>query len=206
MTGFATSAKSKSSKRIHWLQTIILAQGKPQQQSDLVYKAVQNQVMINHIIVWDTSASTLRNNAAAKAKGIILKLFEQAYLNRQRVGLLEFSADQVSVITPCQRVNRDLIVPKVSLLAIGGNTPVTQALIEAGIMLKKAQKNQPNALSKLTLITDGYFKQLPSKPPFNAELIIIDINQRNVNVGICNALAEHWDAQIIKSDKLTKLE
>ena len=202
MQGYAANGKDNTSKKIHWLQTMINAQGKPQRHSDFVYKSLQNQMMTNHVIVWDTSASTLRNKAASKAKGIILKLFEQAYINRQRIGLLEFSADKVSVVMPCQRVNRDLIVPKVSLLEIGGNTPVTSALLEAGLMLKQAQKNQPNALAKLTLITDGLFKELPVKPDFNAEFVIIDINRSNLKIGACDVLATAWGAQLINSTDL----
>ena len=195
--GIETTAKiNQKSNKINWLRTIINVKDKPTKKSDLVYKSVHSQVLINHVVIWDTSASTLRHRAAAKAKGVILKLFEQAYLNRQRMGLLEFSADQVKVITPCQRVNRELIVPKVSSLAIGGNTPIDRALVEAEKMLRHARINTPNALSKLTLVTDGYFKSLPEKPGINAELTIIDINQANIKIGMCEALANHWEAEL----------
>ena len=198
----ATIKRDNSSNNINWLQTIIHKQGKPEKLTDLVYKGVQNQASVNQVIIWDTSASTLRNQAAAKAKGIILKLFEQAYLNRQRIGLLEFSADNVRVITLCQRVNREFVTEAVTALSVGGNTPIDRALLEAGHMLKQAQNNQPDALSKIVLITDGFFKTLPERPKLNADIVIVDINQRRVKIGHCEALSKSWNAELIHSQDL----
>ncbi len=152
----------------------------------------------NTVVLWDTSASTLRDKAASKAKGIVLALFEQAYTRRERIGLLEFSADEVRVVTACQRVNRELITPTISKLAIGGNTPIDRAIIEAGNMLKLAQNNQPNAMSKLILITDGYFKILPAKPEFDAQVTVIDIDLGAIRIGQCEKLADVWQAQLIQ--------
>ena len=180
------------------MQTLIQNKGRPQKPADLVYKRLVNQVQTNTVILWDSSASTLRNKAASKAKGIVLALFEQAYTRRERIGLLEFSADEVRVVTPCQRVNRELITATISRLAIGGNTPIDRAITEAGTMLKLAQNNQPHALSKLTLITDGYFKRLPVKPEFDAEITIIDIDRGAVKIGQCEKLAQLWTAELIR--------
>ena len=184
------------------MQTLIQNRGKPQMPADLVYERLVNQVPTNTVVLWDTSASTLRNKAASKAKGIVLALFEQAYTRRERIGLLEFSADEVRVVTPCQRVNRELITPSISKLTIGGNTPIDRAIIEAGTMLKLAQNNQPSTRSKLILITDGYFKVVPAKPNFEAEFMVIDVNQSIVTTSQCTSLAWLWGAQLIQARDL----
>ncbi len=170
----------------------------------MVYRRLVNQVPTNTVIVWDTSASTLRNQAASTAKGIVLALLEQAYTRRERIGLLEFSADEVRVVTPCQRVNREFITPTITKLAIGGNTPIDRAIIEAGTMLKLAQNNQPHALSKLILITDGCFKTLPAKPEFDAAITIMDIDRGAVKIGQCEKLAQLWAAELIHMYELQK--
>jgi magnesium chelatase subunit D len=88
------------------------------------------------------------------AKGAVLSLLEDAYKNRDRIGLVAFRGDNADVLLPLSR-SVELAYQRLSDIPTGGRTPLALGLEKGRQMLERERKKRRDILPMMMLISDG---------------------------------------------------
>ncbi|WP_243668836.1 VWA domain-containing protein [Methanoculleus chikugoensis] len=91
------------------------------------------------------------------AKGAVLSLLEDAYKNRDRIGLVAFRGDDADVLLPPLSRSVELAYQRLSDIPTGGRTPPLALGLEKGglQMLERERKKRRDILPMMMLISDG---------------------------------------------------
>lgn len=149
-----------------------------------------------HCVLLDMSASMLRGEKLALAKGCLLALTESFYRRREHLAVIGFSGTEARLLqAPAKAAafNADWIRP----LRGGGATPVASAMQLAERLLQRARSASSGQLLSVWLLTDGRFAALPARPRLADSCQIIDFETEAVALQRCRRLAQDWDAQWI---------
>ncbi len=182
----------KASTSVNWFATLVrnFGQWPPQH---LRFKKSKSGQAVLHIVLLDTSASTLQNQLFANAKAAILSIADQAYLAREQLTVLGFGNDIVEVLLAKKRAPKALREFLDNIPAAGG-TPLRKALLQT-LDYQKQQFRQTPALQMHTyLITDGRTTQSFSDIALLGDVVVIDIEQAQVKRGKARQIAESLSA------------
>ncbi|MGB1257678.1 MAG: AAA family ATPase, partial [Thiolinea sp.] len=94
------------SGRVNWFGTLV---GSLETKNlKLHYHPPKTGRAVLHLILLDTSASVLTQQAFAKAKGVIMNIAREAYLLRERLSILGFGNQQVQTLLPPVRAPKQV--------------------------------------------------------------------------------------------------
>ena len=162
------------------------------------------------VFVVDASWSMAVTRRMRAARGAILGLLGDAYLRRDRVGLVTFRGQRAAsrleptgAVALARRALRDL--------PVGGKTPLAAALIEASRMFRREALRRPGARALMVLLTDGAANvSVGQAPPLEEawyaadrlraagiRSVVIDAEQPHRDRGLARALADHLNAPAI---------
>ena len=174
---FQTFASNLGAWPLRWLRHRKVNSGRPQL----------------HLILLDTSASTLKNNRFADAKAAIINIAEQAYLAREQLTILGFGNQRVQTLLTRKRAPRALRRLLDSIDA-GGGTPLLEVIEQARRYQRNLRRAQPSLQVRNYLITDGKSAlALQDLTPIG-ETILIDIEESRVKRGRGVEIASALDA------------
>lgn len=179
-------------QRMDWVRTLASKGAQALAAEHFRYRRHAAGSAVVHLVLIDMSASMLRTGKLARAKGCLLALMQQAYRDREHIGVISFGgqgADWLARPGKAQAFNENWIAP----LGGSGGTP-----LEAGLQLLVPAMQKTDRLPHVWLLTDGRFAQLPEKPPGMARCTIVDLELDELRLQRCQALAEHWQAQCIR--------
>lgn len=160
-----------------------------------------------HLILLDTSASTLAQGVFAKAKGVILDIAQRAYLAREHLLILGFGQDQVSAILPKVRAPKE-IAELLDNLTAGGGTPFRIAIEKAQRYLTQQHQQFPDLWSQTYILTDGRTQaDVSAFSPDGAnaipgECLLIDTEQAPIKRGRGQEIAEQIGADYLLLNSL----
>ncbi|MDO9540215.1 MAG: magnesium chelatase subunit D family protein [Methanocalculus sp.] len=106
------------------------------------------------VFIVDASGSMGAKERMEAAKGAILSLLEDAYVNRDRVGLVAFRGDSADVLLPLSR-SPDLAYRQLTDLPTGGRTPLASGLMKGMELLQRERTKKREILPMMMLISDG---------------------------------------------------
>jgi magnesium chelatase subunit D len=106
------------------------------------------------VFVVDASGSMGAEERMESAKGAILSLLEDAYVNRDRIGLVAFRGNSAEVLLPLSR-SPELAYNKLSDLPTGGRTPLASGMLKALEVLQREKTKKRDILPMMVLISDG---------------------------------------------------
>ena len=180
--------------RLNWFQTLAVNIGRwPLQQLKFSRRRSADPVM--HLVLLDTSASTLRNNRLADAKAAILKIAEQAYLEREQLGILGFGNQQVQTLLPRKRAPKALR-RLLDNIEAGGGTPLRQVIEQAIRYQRQLRISQPGLRLRNYLITDGKSSASLAGLRLDGDTVLIDIESSRIRRGrgseFANALGARY--------------
>jgi Mg-chelatase subunit ChlD len=114
----------------------------------------------------DASWSMATAERLEAAKGAVLSLLVDAYQRRDKVALAIFRRRGTEVVLPfTNSVSRALQLMRD--IAVGGKTPLSDALYTADRLFETELRRDPTALPMLVLLTDGAGNiSLTGRPPF----------------------------------------
>jgi len=119
---------------------------------DLRYKRFRQRSGVLFIFAVDASGS-MAVNRMAQAKGALLRVLQQAYLHRDKVGLISFRGKSAEVLlAPTGSV--ELAKRLVDSLPAGGGTPISAGVAKA-IELARLARLKGMSRAVLVLFTDG---------------------------------------------------
>ncbi len=122
--------------------------------SDLRGKRRERKVGNLVLVVLDASASMETQQRMVATKGAVLSLLRDAYVKRDRVGLIAFRDTVGEVVVP-PTGSASLAAMQLTWLASGGTTPLSIGLFAAVKTLEREQVREPSRKAILALITDG---------------------------------------------------
>jgi len=122
--------------------------------SDLRGKKRERKVGNLILVVLDASASMETQRRMVATKGAVLSLLRDAYVKRDRVGLISFRDSVAEVVVP-PTGSASLAAMQLTWLASGGTTPLSIGMFAAVKTLETEQVRDPGRKPLLVLITDG---------------------------------------------------
>ncbi|WP_420812678.1 VWA domain-containing protein [Natronospirillum operosum] len=141
-----------------------------------------------HLILIDTSGSTLKQQLFGRAKGLVAQLAQQAYRAREQFAVLGFGNDQVQELLPRRRAPKT-ITRQLDQWTGGGGTPLRQALEQAATRLRQWQQREPGLHIRTWIITDGRTRETLDHLPALGDCVVVDAEQSFVRRGRTRELA-----------------
>lgn len=191
----------ETSARLDWVKTLT-AKGRGRLRArDLRYRRQPVGSNTLHCVLIDMSASMLRGEKLALAKGCLLALTESFYRRREHLAVIGFSGNEARLLQAPGKVatfNAGWIAP----LRGGGGTPVASALQLAHALMQRRRQSCAGQLLSVWLLTDGRFADLPARPALADSCQIVDFENEAIALQRCRRLAQHWDAQWISAAQL----
>jgi len=188
-------ATKQWSKRINWFSSLIAGRNKGTG-IDLRYRRQRGADPVMHLVLLDTSASTLNGDGQSQAKGLVAGIAQQAYLARQHLVLLGFGNDQVSQLYSQGRAPKAM-APILNKLGAGGGTPLKQAIQQASAFATRLLRRNPAMRIINTIITDGRVQQDLSGLKLHGESILVDTEQSQVKRGRGQHISRTLKAQYL---------
>ena len=165
------------SQRINWFSSLIASRsGTP----ELRFRRQQGGDPTMHLVLLDTSASTL--SGQSQAKGLVAGLAQQAYVARQQMVLLGFGNDKVEQLFALGRAPKAMN-PLLDSIGAGGGTPIKQALQQAQAFGKRLLRRNPATQVINYIITDGRSQQDLHGLNLPGTSLLVDIEQAQVKRG-----------------------
>ncbi|SBS38834.1 Magnesium-chelatase 38 kDa subunit [Marinomonas spartinae] len=156
-----------------------------------------------HLVLLDSSASTLGQGSFAKAKGVIIDIAKRAYLAREHMAILGFGQDGVSSVLPRVRAPKEITV-LLDQLSAGGGTPFRLVIDKACQYLNQQRKRQAGLLSRTYILTDGRtqadlsdFSGSSDKGDLLGDCVLIDTESAAIKRGRGQDIAQQLGAQYI---------
>ncbi len=173
----------------------------------------------------DGSGSMAAEARMRETKGAIMSLLLSAYQKRDRVALMVFRGDKARmVLPPTNSVDRAARV--LAELAVGGSTPLPDALNELYRWLADLRRKDSRILTTVILITDGRGNvSLTGKPPREeietlagrlaadfpeVEFVVVDTETGSVRLEMARRLAEllsarYFTPEALRADRLYEI-
>ncbi|KND59617.1 ChlD component of cobalt chelatase involved in B12 biosynthesis [Candidatus Burkholderia verschuerenii] len=196
-----TSREGEASAAIDWLATLRAKRTLPFDASHLRYRRKRGDAALLHCFVLDCSGSMLEGERLARAKGMLIALFDRAYRERAEVALVCFGGGRAEVRRQPGAAhwwNERWIAP----IGGGGGTPLALGLADASTVLERAARRKPAQRRWLWLLTDGRTNESPAAPHGAHRTIVVDFDEGHARVGRCEALASAWRAEHVHAASL----
>jgi len=196
----AQSVAPKTADGIDWFRSIVR---QPQEwpPKSLAHKPAKTGQSVLHLVLLDTSASTLSQGVFARAKGVILDIAKRAYLAREQIAILGFGQDGVSSILAKVRAPKE-ISDLLEDLGAGGGTPFRVAIENASQYLAQQHKATTGLHSQTYILTDGRTQADVSDLVLPGNTVLIDIENAPVKRGRGQDIAKHLGAQYVLLNSL----
>jgi len=188
-------------QQLDWIRTLLRKGPRRLQAGDLRYRPQPRGSSTLHCVLLDMSASMLRGEKLALAKGCLLALTQDFYRRREHLAVIGFSGHEARLLQAPGKAaafNADWIRP----LRGGGATPVASAMQLADAVLQRARRASCGQLLSLWLLTDGRFAALPARPRLADSCQIVDFETEAIALQRCRRLAREWDAHWLAAPQL----
>ena len=190
-----------ASNKPDWFKTISHSLGQwPPSQFAFKKETVGEQKL--HLILLDTSASTLTDSLSSMAKSVVMNITDNAYLKRDKISLLGFGNDNVETIVKAGRAPKKVVNLLDNISALGG-TPLRLVLQKARQSIKQLSQQYPGISLFCYLITDGRSRADISDLKLTVPTLLIDIEKSTIKRGRGELLANQLQATYVATNVVT---
>jgi magnesium chelatase subunit ChlD-like protein len=192
--GRTVAREGDESSRIDWIETLRAKRAGPFEARHLRYRRTTGDASLLHCFVLDCSGSMLRGERLARAKGLLVALFDRAYRERAEVALVCFGGGRAEVRRQPGAAhwwNERWIAP----IGGGGGTPLALGLASASTLLERAARRDLSTRRWLWVLTDGRTNETPTMPLHANRMIVVDFDDDPLRAGRCEDLARVWNAE-----------
>ena len=179
-------------RQLDWFQTLVSNRGCWPLQRLIRRRQATAQPRL-HLVLLDTSASTLHNNRFADAKAVIVELAQRAYLAREQLTILGFGNQRVQTLLPRKRAPRALR-QLLDGIEAGGGTPLLEVIQQAARYRDSLLRQQPGLRIDNYLVTDGKSAVALEQLTPIGQTLLIDIEDSRVKRGRGVDIARALDA------------
>lgn len=182
-----------------WARTLL--NGRPRKLADLLRVPRSHQAHELWVIIVDASASTRRDQALARAKGLLKGVFASAYRQRARVALMTATGNKASWQFQGLKAAPSL-QPWIDQLGAGGGTPLLAAIEQARAWLMARQRRTAGEQQRVLVVTDGRLKAWSLLMPLGCTSLVVDIERAAIRLGRARQLAAELGADYRHIDEL----
>ncbi|UYG08751.1 AAA family ATPase [Halomonas sp. M4R1S46] len=184
---------ARDEARPDWFATLVENRGQwPWRR--LCYRRPRSGQPVLHLVLLDTSASTLGQRLLGRAKGVVDRLARQAYAAREQIAVLGFGNDGITPIQPRRRAPKDLL-ERLDAAPGGGGTPLREAVQRAARLIRQWRRQDAGLQVRTYLITDGRTRQPLSGLPSLGDCVVVDTERAAVKRGRGRDLARQLGAR-----------
>lgn len=183
-----TQRATTKSTRIDWFNTFASHMGR-WPLKHLRYKPSHTGQAVLNLILLDTSASVLRNQLFSKAKGVVLRIAEQAYLEREQFAMMGFGNQTVTTLLPQRRAPKAL-KQLLNTIPASGGTPLREMLQYALAYQEQQVLRSPGLKLRTYLISDGRTTQTFQDLNLLGDVSVIDMEDSLIKRGKAKHIAE----------------
>lgn len=183
------------SKRPDWFATLVASRGQ-WPPLELRFRRQRTSQPWLHLVLMDTSGSTLGGTLLGQAKGLVEQLSLRAYRAREHIAVLGFGNNQVQELLPRQRAPKTLTAT-LNTWTGGGGTPLRQALQQAAERIRLWRRREPGLHIRTWIITDGRTREPLTGLPGLGDCVVVDIEPTFVKRGRTRELAASLAAALI---------
>ncbi|GEK71519.1 MULTISPECIES: AAA family ATPase [Halomonas] len=167
--------------RPDWFATLLEHRGRRPWRR-LCYRRPRSGQPMLHLVLLDTSASTLGRRLLGRAKGAVDALARRAYAAREQIAVLGFGNDGIETLQPRRRAPRDLL-ERLDAVPGGGGTPLREAVGHAAQLVRRWRRQDAGLQVRTYLITDGRTRQPLSGLPPLGDCVVVDTESAAVKRG-----------------------
>jgi len=147
-----------------------------------------------HLVLLDTSGSTLGQRLLGQAKGLVESLVRQAYAAREQVAVVGFGNGGVVPLLSRQRAPKR-VQAALEAATGGGGTPLREAVIEAKRLIHQWQRREPGLHIRTYLITDGRTRESVADLGPLGDCILLDTESSKIKRGQGARIAQQLGAR-----------
>lgn len=182
-----------ASPRPDWFATVAANHGRwPWRR--LEHRKTQAAPPTVHLVLLDTSASTLGRQLLGRAKGLVEQLAQQAYAAREQMAVLGFGNDGITPILLRRRAPKALR-ERLDSADGGGGTPLRQVVVQAARLIRQWRRQEAGLRIRTYLITDGRTRQSLAGLPALGDCLVVDTEQAAIKRGRGETIAEQLGAR-----------
>ncbi|PID42393.1 MAG: magnesium chelatase [Gammaproteobacteria bacterium] len=182
--GSCAQGRSASNTRGHfpdWFTTLINNPGEWPPNRLIMRKLRQGQPVL-HIVLFDTSGSTLQGDVFARAKGVVATLAHKAYLNREQLAIFGFGNNQVKPLMAKVRAPKQ-IETWLEQLTAGGGTPLLKGIHEVAEYGRLMNRRHPELGLRFYIVSDGRSRDSLARTTLPGECVWVDTEQAVISRG-----------------------
>ncbi|WP_431023707.1 AAA family ATPase [Halomonas sp. H5] len=168
-------------RRPDWFATLVANRGRWPWR-ELRYRRGRGGRPLVHLVLLDTSASTLGGQRLGRAKGLVERLGREAYAAREQLAVLGFGNDGVTELLPRRRAPKTL-PGRLDAAGGGGGTPLREAIQHAARLIRRWRRQDAGLRVRTYLITDGRTRQPLDGLPSLGECVVVDTEEAAVKRG-----------------------
>ncbi|QLF91754.1 magnesium chelatase [Pseudomonas sp. ABC1] len=184
--------------RLHWPRTLLAKGQAALRPEHLRFRSVRGGARQLHCLLLDCSASMLRGDKLALAKGWLLHCAEDCYRQRADLLVIGFAGQRAWLIQAPRRASansRGWIAP----LGAGGGSPVDAALTLSEREIGNWRKRHPGGECGLWLLSDARFRQVPPCPDAADFHVVVDFENDSIALGRAERIAQTWQAEYVRA-------
>ena len=178
-----------------WFATLVSSLGR-WPPAGLRFKKAKTGQPILHVILLDTSGSTLKKRQLSRAKAAIMHIAEQAYKQRELLCIFGFGNDAIEAVMPKQKAPK-YIQHLLDSITAGGGTPIREMLTQVRAYQANSQKQQGGLAFRNYLLTDGRISQDVDDLKLTGHTVLIDTEDSAIKRGRGAEIALQLDCEYL---------
>ncbi|SGY93312.1 ATP-binding protein [Moritella viscosa] len=178
-----------------WFATLVSSLGR-WPPAGLRFKKAKMGQPILHMILLDTSGSTLKNLQLSRAKAVIMHIAEQAYKQRELLCIFGFGNDVIETVMPKQKAPK-YIQQWLDGITAGGGTPIREMLTQVRTYQVNSQKQQGALAFRNYVLTDGRINQDVDDLKLAGHTLLIDTEDSTIKRGRGSEISQQLDCEYL---------
>ena len=188
-------ASQNTTASLDWFATLVASLGR-WPPAGLRFKKAKIGQPILHVILLDTSGSTLKKRQLSRAKAAIMHIAEQAYKQRELLCIFGFGNDAIEAVMPKQKAPK-YIQHLLDSITAGGGTPIREMLTQVRAYQANSQKQQDGLAFRNYLLTDGRINQDVDDLKLTGHTVLIDTEDSAIKRGRGAEIALQLDCEYL---------
>lgn len=135
-----------------------------------------------HVVLFDTSGSTLHGDVFARSKGVVAVIANQAYLNREQLAVFGFGNNEVRSLMAKVRAPKQIDTWFQGLQA-GGGTPIIEGINEVARYCESMSLKYPGLNIRTYIVSDGRSRETLSQIRLPGDCVWLDTEQGTIPRG-----------------------